>query len=58
MLKTSVSKFIPNTPATTPKIATMNVAVVSSSSNWISWFRTLSWGQEIQDTSIGTEQHA
>lgn len=36
MLKTEVSKFIPNTPATTPKIATTNVAVVSRSSNWIS----------------------
>lgn len=29
-------KFIPKTPAMTPKIATTNVAVVSSSSNWIS----------------------
>lgn len=37
-----MGKFIPNTPATTPKIATTKVAVVSSSSNWISWFRTLS----------------
>lgn len=42
MLKTEVSKFIPNIPATTPKMATTNVAVVSKSSNWISWFRTLS----------------
>jgi hypothetical protein len=40
--KTDVSKFIPNIPATTPKMATTNVAVVSSNSNWISWFRTLS----------------
>jgi len=31
-----ISKFIPNIPATTPKIATTNVAVVSKSSNWIS----------------------
>lgn len=43
ILKTVVSKFIPNIPATTPKMATTNVAVVSSNSNWISWFRTLSW---------------
>lgn len=38
----AISKFMPNIPATTPKMATTNVAVVSSSSNWISWFRTLS----------------
>lgn len=31
-----ISKFIPNIPATTPKMATTNVAVVSKSSNWIS----------------------
>lgn len=37
-----IVKFIPKIPATTPKMATTNVAVVSSSSNWISWFRTLS----------------
>lgn len=36
------SKFIPNIPATTPKMATTNVAVVSNNSNCISWFRTLS----------------
>ena len=41
-----IGKFIPNIPATTPKIATTNVAVVSSSSNWISWFRTLSCKQK------------
>lgn len=40
-----ISKFIPNMPATTPKMATTKVAVVSSSSNWISWFRTLSCEQ-------------
>lgn len=40
-----IEKFIPKMPATTPKIATTNVAVVSSSSNWISWFRTLSCDQ-------------
>jgi hypothetical protein len=33
MLKIEVSKFIPNIPVTTPKIATTNVAVVNSSSN-------------------------
>lgn len=38
-----ISMFMPNTPATTPNMATTNIAVVSSSSNWISWFRTLSW---------------
>lgn len=37
-----IEKFMPKIPATTPKIATTNVAVVSNSSNWISWFRTLS----------------
>lgn len=35
-------KFIPKTPVTTAKIVTTNVAAVSSNSNWISWFRTLS----------------
>lgn len=38
-----IGKFMPNIPATTPNMATTNVAVVSSSSNCISWFRTLSW---------------
>ncbi|KAL0441724.1 UNVERIFIED_CONTAM: hypothetical protein Sradi_0111300 [Sesamum radiatum] len=36
------AKFMPNIPATTPNMATTKVAVVSSSSNCISWFRTLS----------------
>ena len=40
--KKGMAKFMPNIPATTPKMATTNVAVVSSSSNWISWLRTLS----------------
>jgi len=35
-LNNAISKFIPNIPATTPKMATTNVAVVSKSSNWIS----------------------
>lgn len=35
-LKKSISKFIPNIPATTPNMATTNVAVVRSNSNWIS----------------------
>ena len=35
-------KFMPNIPATTPNMATTNVAVVSNNSNCISWFRTLS----------------
>ncbi|KAI5066641.1 hypothetical protein GOP47_0019265 [Adiantum capillus-veneris] len=35
-LKIAISMFIPNTPATTPYIATTNVAVVRRSSNWIS----------------------
>jgi hypothetical protein len=30
------AKFMPKIPATTPKMATTNVAVVSRSSNWIS----------------------
>ena len=40
--KNEISKFMPKIPATTPKMATTKVAVVSNSSNWISWFRTLS----------------
>jgi hypothetical protein len=32
----SIGMFMPNIPATTPKIATTNVAVVSSNSNCIS----------------------
>jgi len=43
------SKFMPKTPETTPKMATTNVAVVRSSSNWISWFRTLSCNSSICD---------
>jgi hypothetical protein len=39
----SIGMFMPKTPVTTPKIATTNVAVVKSNSNFISWFRTLSW---------------
>jgi hypothetical protein len=31
-----MAKFMPKIPATTPKMATTNVAVVSRSSNWIS----------------------
>lgn len=46
--KNDIGKFMPNIPATTPKIATTNVAVVSSSSNCISWFRTLSWSSKNQ----------
>jgi hypothetical protein len=42
MSKSDISKFMPNIPATTPKIATIKVAVVRRSSNWISWFLTLS----------------
>ncbi|MFS7909989.1 hypothetical protein Hanom_Chr02g00101011 [Helianthus anomalus] len=42
-----IIKFIPNIPATTPKIATTNVAVVSISSNCMSWFLTLSCGSNI-----------
>jgi hypothetical protein len=34
--KKGISKFIPNIPAITPKMATTNVAVVRSSSNCIS----------------------
>lgn len=31
----AISKFMPKIPATTPNMATTNVAVVSSNSNWI-----------------------
>ena len=46
--KSSIGIFIPKIPATTPKIATTKVAIVKISSNWISWFRTLSCQQEEQ----------
>lgn len=46
-----ISKFIPNIPATTPNIATTNVAVVSKSSNCISWLRTLSCKKNTSVTS-------
>jgi len=39
----SIGIFMPKTLATTPNIATTKVAVVSNSSNCISWFRTLSY---------------
>lgn len=42
-LNNDIWKFIPKMPATTPNMATTKVAVVSKSSNWISWFRTLSY---------------
>ncbi len=51
-LNKSTSKFMPKTPETTPKMATTNVAVVSSSSNWISWFRTLSCKNNICDDHV------
>jgi hypothetical protein len=47
----SIGMFMPNTPATTPKIATTNVAVVSSNSNCISWFRTLSCFERSKDSA-------
>lgn len=36
LLNNPIGKFIPNIPATTPKIATTNVAVVNNNSNCIS----------------------
>jgi hypothetical protein len=51
-LNNGTSKFMPKTPDTTPKMATTNVAVVRSSSNWISRFRTLSCNNGICDDHL------
>jgi hypothetical protein len=54
--KSGTAKFMPNMPETTPKIATIKVAVVRRSSNWISWFLTLSWKKEKKNKELKNEQ--
>lgn len=45
---------MPNMPATTPNMATTNVAVVSINSNCISWLRTLSCSSNIHYSASKT----